>query len=435
MRHSLSAQISYYSTLIQRRVDWQFAGVYADDAVSGTLSRRAEFQRLLTDCRNGKIDMIIAKSISRFARNTLTALETLRELKALGVDVYFERENIRTASAEGELLITLLASFAEEESRSASENCKWRIRKMFKAGRPSTGNLLGYRLIDGKLRLIEDEAPIVRQIFADYLAGMGTTAIAKKLNRQGIPTMHGGPWKANTVAKILKNEKYVGDLLLQKYFKPDPVTKKEYLNKGELPMYYIKDAHEGVIERDLFEQVQAEILKRAIRHPTKPKSEQVSHIFAGLIRCGSCGAPYKWKTTAAGTKYAKPVWICDTFNTLGKAHCQSRQIPENILYAKTAVALGVNHFDETSLRAQIVEILVPSHNKLLFTFKDGRAVTVDWQNPSRCKSWTPEMKQAARERQNNRLKAKRSQAEEQETKVNPKAKANTKQKRKEETSP
>jgi DNA invertase Pin-like site-specific DNA recombinase len=406
MRRSLSAQIAYYSTLIQRRVDWLFAGVYADDAVSGTLNGRAEFQRMLADCRSGKIDMIITKSISRFARNTLTALETLRELKTLGINVYFERENIHTASAEGELLITLLASFAEEESRSASENCKWRIRKMFREGRPSTGNLLGYRLIDGKLRLIEDEAPVVRRIFADYLAGMGKLAIAKELNALSIPTMHGGPWRETAVAKILRNEKYVGDLLLQKYFKSDPITKKERENKGELPMYYVKDAHEPIIDRCTFDLVQAEIRRRAAKQTPKPKAEQKSHSFTGLIRCGNCGGAYRRKINAINTKYAKPVWICLTFNTLGREACRSQQIPENILFAKTAEVLGVNRFDETLLRAQIAEIRVPAHNKLLFMFKDGRAVTVDWQNPSRRESWTPEMKQISRERQNNRLKAK-----------------------------
>ena len=206
MRHSLSAQISYYSALIQHRIEWEFAGVYADDPVSGTKDSRAEFQRMLADCRAGKIDMVITKSISRFARNTLMTLETVRELKVLGVDVFFEKEKVHSLSSDGEFMLSILASYAQEESLSVSENCKWRIRKMFQQGRPSTGTMLGYRLKDGKLQIVPEEAEVVRQIFADYLGGMGVLAICKKLNAAGIPTKGGGPWMESTVHKILHKD-------------------------------------------------------------------------------------------------------------------------------------------------------------------------------------------------------------------------------------
>lgn len=204
MLHSLSAQISYYNSYIGSRGDWQLAGIYADEALTGTRADRPEFQRMLADCREGKIDMIITKSITRFARNTVTLLEAVRELKLLGVDVHFEKESIHTLSADGELMLTLLASFAQEESRSVSENLKWRIRKKFEIGQGSTGRMLGYRLKDGTLQIVPKEAAVVKTIFSAFLAGMGKNAIAKKLNQMEIPTMHGGPWTPITIHGVLK---------------------------------------------------------------------------------------------------------------------------------------------------------------------------------------------------------------------------------------
>ena len=260
MMDSLSAQISYYSGMIQKRMDWVFAGVYTDEAVTGTKDGlrnvpgahfsqarlsvpRAQFQRLLADCRAGLIDMVITKSITRFARNTVTTLETVRELKLLGVDVYFERENIHSMSGEGELMLTILASYAQEESRSVSENCKWRIRKDFQEGRPNIGRLLGYRLKDGVFVIVPEEAPIVKQIFEDYLSGMGTLAIQKKLLAQGVKLSRCG------VRDILQQEKYIGDLLLQKTFTENHITKRGRKNEGQLPMYLVQGAHEPIIPR------------------------------------------------------------------------------------------------------------------------------------------------------------------------------------------
>ena len=227
MLHSLSAQVSYYSSYIQQNPDWEYKGVYADEAFTGTKDNRPEFQRLLNDCRAGKLDLIITKSISRLARNTVTMLETVRELKALNIDIYFEEQNIHSLSGDGELMLTILASYAQEESLSVSENCKWRIRTQFAKGRPVSISMLGYKLIQGKLVIIPEEAEVVRMIFCDYLSGMSKVGIAQKLNELGIKTKRGGIWHESMVKYLLENEKYTGDMLLQKTFVLGPTYLKE----------------------------------------------------------------------------------------------------------------------------------------------------------------------------------------------------------------
>jgi DNA invertase Pin-like site-specific DNA recombinase len=244
MLHSLAVQVSAYSTLIQSRADWEYVGVYADEAETGTKESRPEFQRLIGDCRAGLIDMIITKSISRFARNTVTLLETVRELKNLGICVYFDEQNIYTDSSDGELMLTILASYAQEESRSASENQKWKIRKDYNEGKPSNYmSIYGYNHRDGTLTIIPEEAEVVRMIFNEYLLGLGINAIMKKLIRLKIPTKRGGEWTVGTVWSILRNEKYIGDLCLQKGYVVDHIGKRRKRNKGELAKYYIEDNH------------------------------------------------------------------------------------------------------------------------------------------------------------------------------------------------
>ena len=397
MKHSLSAQISYYNNLIGKRIDWIFAGVYADEPVTGTKDNRPEFNRLLADCRAGKIDMVITKSVTRFARNTVTTLESVRELKLLGVDVYFENEKIHSMSGDGELMLSILASYAQEESRTASENVKWRIRKMFQEGRPYTRRMLGYRLLDSTYYVVPGEAETVRKIFMDYLGGMGATAIAKKLQNAGVSAPVGAVWRQNTIAKIIRNDAYTGSMTLQKTFISDHITKKKCINRGELPIYRVENSHEAIIDKTVFEAVQAEIERRAAKYNPKPASE--SFPFTGLIKCGQCNARFIRKRTAVKTKYEKAVWICHTFDTLGKAACGSQRIPESILLAKTAEALGLEVFDESIFRIQIKEIRVPASYRLCFVFKDGRTIETEWKHQSRRESWTPEMKQIARERQ------------------------------------
>ena len=215
MLHSLSAQVSYYSNLIQNHNGWEYAGVYADEALTGTKDNRDNFQRLIADCREGKVDMVITKSISRFARNTVTLLKTVHELKDLGVDVYFEEENIHSTDATGELILSFLAGRAQEESLSASENQKWRVRQNFQNGKPWRGFMMGYRYDGEKYVVVPEEAEIVKSIYADYLNGKGINAIMKRLNEEGVLTQQGYTWHQSAVTRILKNYTYTGNLLLQ----------------------------------------------------------------------------------------------------------------------------------------------------------------------------------------------------------------------------
>lgn len=351
---------------------------------------------MLADCRSGKIDMIITKSLTRFARNTVTLLATVRELKLLEVDVHFEKENIHTLSSDGELMLTLLASFAQEESRSASENQKWRIQKMFEEGRPNTGNMLGYRLIDGTLQIVPEEAEIVRMIFADFLSGMGGHAIMKKLNRIGVPGKTGGIWRENTIYGILSNEKYTGNMLLQKTYRLNHISKKKMINHGELPMYYVENSHEPIIDMETFERAKRRLAQQAERFC--PAAQPMSHYpFTSLIVCGMCGKHFRRKIANAGSKYAKPVWICPNFNRYGKEACPAQQIPDHILSTKTSDVLGREDWDREALLEHVAEIRVPERGQLIYVFCDGHTQDVTWQNPSRRESWTEEMRQKARE--------------------------------------
>ena len=397
MLHSLSAQVSYYNNLIQSNPKWLFCGVYADEALTGTKNNRENFQKLLSECRKGNIDLVITKSISRFARNTVTLLETVRELKGLGVDVYFEEQNIHSLSADGELMLTILASYAQEESLSASENKKWQIQKDFENGKVGSITMLGYkRNRDGVLEIVPEEAEIVRMIFSDYFAGMGKQAIANKLHELQIPTKGGGLWTAGAIRRILKNEKYCGDLLLQKTYRENHITKKKIENSGQLPQYYVEDAHEPIIDKSTFLAVQ-ELLKEKQKF-TSFNSTTGVYPLTGMIKCGCCGKNYRRKTTATGI-----VWICAKYNTKGKKYCPTaKQIPEDILYNKCCKVLETDKFDTEIFQSKIKQILVPEPNVLTFIFKDGHKETIRWADRSRSESWTAEMRekaaQSARER-------------------------------------
>ena len=394
MLHSLSAQVSYYNDLIQHHPGWIFCGVYADEALTGTKADRENFTRLLQDCKTGKVDMVITKSISRFARNTVTLLETVRELKQIGVDVYFEEQNIHSNSSDGELMLTILASYAQEESLSASENQKWRIKRNFENGMPWNGTLLGYRYENGKYIIVPDEAETVRQIFDSYLSGMGVTAIMKMLNEKGICSRNGNAWCKSSVMRVLKNYAYTGNLLLQQTYRENHLTKRTLQNNGELPQYHITDSHEAIIPLQQFNAVQDEIKRRAEKH-THPGVKQKTYAFTGMIMCGNCGKHYRRKVTKTG-----PVWICSTFNTMGKAYCSSKQIPENTLISITEETLGSTN----ALGDKITAIQAEKDNTLVFYFKDGSETVKRWQDRSRAESWTDEMKAAARQKSLERSK-------------------------------
>ena len=255
MLHSLSEQVSYYSDYIQKQPGWLYCGVYVDEAVTGTKEERPAFQRLIQDCRDGKINMIVTKSVSRFSRNTLTFLETVRELKQLNVDVYFEEQNIYTLSAPGELMLTLLASIAQEESRVASENMKWRIRVAFENGELANFRFLyGYEVIKGNVYVNPYQARIVRWMFQSFLEGESLSGIARKLNEKREPCTLGGKWSAAYIRRLLSNEKFIGDALLQKRYRNNHIEKRLMTNNGELPKYYVQGTHEGIIDPLTFEQ-------------------------------------------------------------------------------------------------------------------------------------------------------------------------------------
>ena len=406
MLHSLAAQISYYSELIQSNPEYEYAGVYADEGLSGTLEGRPEFQRMLRDCRDGKIDRILCKSTSRFARNTVTLLETARELKGLGISVSFEKENIDTMSGEGELMLTVLASFAQEESRSVSENCKWRIRKKFEQGIPTGLCIYGYKVKNGVFTIIPEEAEIVRRIFRLYLEGMGCERIMKALTEAGVPAPNGGLWSASTILLMLRNEKYAGDLLLQKYYINNHIEKKQLPNRGELPQYAVAEDHEPIIERATFDAVQKEIRWRAAmfapaingdderaecdsRKPDKPSALAM----AIPMICGICGKRYRRKITRRGTAYAAPVWICSTYNYRGKAYCASKQIPEPILLELIATALGNQHTED-----EVDHLEVHPNNRILFVFRDEHVEEHFWKDHSRKDSWNTDKRKKAAEK-------------------------------------
>lgn len=400
MLHSLSAQVSYYNSFIQSNPEWLFCGVYADEALTGTKDNRENFQKLLSECRAGRIDLIITKSISRFARNTVTLLETVRELKELGVDVYFEEQNIHSISPDGEFMLTLLGSYAQEESYSASENQKWRIHKDFKQGRLGSITMLGYeRSNDGTLIIVPEEAEIVRMIFNDFLGGMGKNAIANKLLAMGVPTKGGGVWTAWSIRRILRNEKYCGDILFQKSFRENHITKRKIENKGQLPQYYAEETHEAIIDKETFLLVQ-ELLKAKQDYFTPDKPTNVTYPFTDMIHCGCCGKYYRRKVQ----KY-RTLWICWTYNARGKKFCpESRQIPEDILYDKCYEVLNLDEFDNEVFQDEIEYISVPKPNVLTFIFRTGEKRTVHWLDHSRTEAWTAEKRAQAAEHSKKRGK-------------------------------
>lgn len=401
MLHSLAAQVSYYKGLIQRKPEWEYAGVYADEGLTGTKENRPEFQRLLADCRAGKIDMVIVKSISRLARNTVTMLATVRELKGLGIDVLFEKENIHSMSGDGELMLSILASFAQEESLSVSENCKWRIRKNFAAGEGNSFLMYGYRIRGGEYEIVPEEAEIVRNIYEWYLDGTGTGRIAIMLNAKQVKPCRGTSWNRTTIMSILRNEKYTGNILLQKTFISDHLTKAKKKNNGELPQYYVEGSHEAIIDKATFDRVQDELKRRAELYETGNSVVKDHNPLAQKITCGLCGKHFIRKFVNTAAKYKRPLWICQTYLAKTKAACPSRRISEKVLLPILAGVLGVQEEEVLDEACRIEEITVFPDGRLIIN-ADGETVERHWENPSRALSWTDEMKQEAKRKERER---------------------------------
>lgn len=309
---SYEAQIDYYTRYIQNRDDWEFVKVYTDEGISGTNTKHRDgFNNMITDALAGKIDLIVTKSVSRFARNTVDSLVTVRKLKENGVEVYFEKENIYTFDSKGELLITIMSSLAQEESRSISENVTWWQRKRFADGKVTMPfkHFLGYdRGENGQPVINEDEAKIVRLIYRLFLQGKTSSGICKHLESMEIPTPTGNKrWNQSTIMSILQNEKYKGDALLQKKFTVDFLTKKQKVNEGEVPQYYVENSHDAIIEPLEFDMVQAEIARR---HQLG-RSYSGSSIFSSKLICGDCGGFYGQKVWHSNDPYRKVVWHCN----------------------------------------------------------------------------------------------------------------------------
>ena len=315
----------------------------------------------------------------------------MRELKGLGVDVYFERENIHSLSADGELMLTILASFAQEESRSVSENCKWRIKKQFEQGiQPMwLKKLYGYRRTeDGGFVIQNDEAEVIKSIFERYIQGAGIQTIARELNQRQTPSPTGGEWNIYEIRYILRNEKYIGDLKLQKTFVCDHLLKKKIENKGEQNAYYVEGNHEGIVTKEQFRQVQRLLSERA--KANAKKNRDGVYPFTGMLRCMKCGNTYRRKLNHCSDEYRRAFWNCRTYLSKGKAVCHTKQIPEEELERMVAEVCNIPFFDETVFRKKVREIQVSEWNKVVFIMQDGSSVEKCWENKSR--KWTDEMK-------------------------------------------
>ena len=326
---SVAAQKDYFEKLIQKNPAWVLVEIYADEGISGTsLNRREAFNRMIADALAGKIDLIITKSLSRFARNTVDTLNTIRKLKIEGVGVYFEKEDINTMDSKGEFLITLMSSLAEEESRSISENVKWGHRKRFADGKyyMPYKQFLGYNKgPEGTPILVEGEAKIIRMIYRAYLCGLTTNAIAKQLTLAGIPSPSGLPvWQRSTVDSILHNEKYYGAALMQKRYCVDFRTKQMKKNTGELPQYYVENSHEPIVTKEIYNEVQRRLFKTR-------RANCSTTTFANLLFCHDCGG-FLMALPAHSTTYNDIMWRCANRHIRNSA-CTTPYLYEDLLIA------------------------------------------------------------------------------------------------------
>ena len=349
--HSFETQKEMYTDMIMMKPNWQMAGIYADEGITGTIAKkRPDFMRMIEDCRKGKIDLIITKSVSRFSRNNLDCLLYVRELKERGIPIIFEKEGINTMQVSSELLITLFSGLSQAESESISMNVKIGKRQSLKNGNVpfSYKSFLGYRKgADGKPEIDPEQAVTVRRIFAEYLAGRSLLEIAKGLTADGIPTARGSyEWSSPRVLSILTNEKYKGDALLQKTYIADCISKKSKKNNGELPMYYVENNHPAIIERAVFDRVQEEVSRRNSKRKVKQTGTKTElgkysgkYALSEILYCGNCGTPYRRCTWSKNGK-KKIVWRCISRLDFGTKYCKdSPSIEESVLQNAIAEAI------------------------------------------------------------------------------------------------
>ena len=344
---SYEAQVEHYTAFIKQNSEWEFAGIFADDGISGTnTKKREEFNRMIGECMAGNIDLIVTKSISRFARNTLDCLKYIRELKEKNIPVFFEKENINTMDSKGEVLLTIMASLAQQESQSLSQNVKLGLQYRYQNGEVQVNHnrFLGYtKDEDGHLIIEPVEAEVVKRIYREYLEGASLLQICRSLKADSILTAANKPhWRPETVKKILQNEKYIGDALLQKTYTVDFLTKKRVKNNGIVPQYYVENSHEPIIPRELFMQVQEEMVRRANLRGGKDGKKRVyssKYALSSIVYCGQCGDIYRrvhWNNRG----YKSIVWRCVSRLEEKGSECTAPTINEETL--QTAVVKAIN---------------------------------------------------------------------------------------------
>ena len=377
---SYDAQVSHYTEYIQQNPQWTLAGIFADDGISGTnTKKRDEFNRMIDECMAGNIDMIITKSISRFARNTLDCLQYIRLLKDKNITVYFEKESINTMDAKGEVLITIMASLAQQESQSLSQNVKLGLQYRYQQGKVTVNcnRFLGYtKGNDGKLVIDPEQSEVVKRIYREYLEGSSMDKISAGLEADGILTGAGKEkWHTSTINKILRNEKYMGDALLQKTYTTDFLTKKRIKNNGTVPQYYVEDDHEAIIPREIFMQVQEELVRRRLVHKSPNGKNRVfssCHCLSNIVYCGGCGEFYRrihWYNR--GKKSI--VWRCISRLENTGLYCDARTVPESQLEQVLVKAINRTLCDKDDF----LEILQKNIETVLLHENDTTLADID----------------------------------------------------------
>lgn len=357
---SYETQVEHYTEYIKKNPEWEFAGIYADDGISGTnTKKREEFNRMIEACKAGEIDMIITKSISRFARNTLDCLKYIRMLKDKNIPVFFEKESINTMDAKGEVLLTIMASLAQQESQSLSQNVKMGLQFRYQNGQVQVNHnhFLGYtKDREGNLVIDPEQAEVVKRIYREYLEGSSMDKIAKGLEKDGILTGAGKKkWWTSTINKILRNEKYIGDALLQKTYTTDFLNKTRVKNNGIVPQYYVENNHEAIIPKDIFLRVQEELVRRRVVKTSangKKRSYSCNHCFAQLVICGECGEMFRrihWNNR--GCKSI--VWRCLSRLEATGMECHARTVNETVLENVVVQAINTLLGDKSTYQAQL----------------------------------------------------------------------------------
>ncbi|MDO5431794.1 recombinase family protein [Eubacterium sp.] len=370
---SYEAQVEHYTDYIRKNPEWEFAGIFADDGISGTnTKKREEFNRMIDEAMEGNIDMIVTKSISRFARNTLDCLKYIRQLKEKNIPVYFEKENINTMDAKGEVLLTIMASLAQQESQSLSQNVKLGFQYRYQQGQITVNHnrFLGFTKDEkGQLIVDPDEAVVVRRIFREYLEGASLQQIGRGLEADGILTGAGKTkWRAETLQKILKNEKYIGDALLQKTYTVDFLEKKRVPNNGLVPQYYVENSHEAIIPRDLYMQVQEEMIRRANLHSGKNRKKRVyssKYALSSIVYCSKCGEIFRrvvWNNRGKQSV----VWRCCTRMEEGPGTCDADAIHEYELQS-----LVIRAINRTLARKDTVNEILQKNVESVLSSADG----------------------------------------------------------------